>query len=115
MPLQTGSWIANLGGVTSPFQIQSVDAQGNVTFAIAQSAGFGFWDEDSQRLYLITSPQGNPPWQTFVAYLFQDSVNLTGVTGSIIFTLVGFFEDFGGSNVTAKRSTFGWYAQIGID
>jgi hypothetical protein len=68
--------------------------------------------------------------QTFVAYLFTDPVKLLGVNGSVVFTLTGsattfrpaggrtpagpIFQPFG-PFATAKRSVFGWYAQIGIE
>jgi hypothetical protein len=115
MPLQAGNWIANVGGVQTQLNIIGVDPQGNVTalFAIAASETPGFWDEDSQRLTLLSSTQ------LFVGYLFTDPVNLTGVSGSVVFTLAGVVEDIMPSGIgpapTAKRSAFGWYAQIGVD
>jgi hypothetical protein len=61
--------------------------------------------------------------QVYVGYLFTDSVNLLNVTGSIVFTLVGEVQQFQAnvalpgntSAANAKRSVFGWYAQIGVD
>jgi len=116
MPLQTGTWTASVSGNQATFQISFVDALGNVTVTgpgLFSAVSQGFWDEDAQKLMLFSS-SGAP---LFVGYLFTDTVNLTGVTGSVIFTLAGeveFFEQ-GGIALAAKRSTFGWYAQIGVD
>ena len=114
MPLQAGDWAANVGGTQMQFKISGVDPQGNVTalFVFAGLEAPGFWDEDSQRLTLLRSTQ------LFVGYLFTDPVNLTGVSGSVVFTLAGVVEDLPGAwgpAPTAKRSAFGWYAQIGVD
>jgi hypothetical protein len=117
MPLQAGDWTANVGGTQMQLKIIGVDPQGNVTalFGFAASEAPGFWDEDSQRLTLLSATQ------LFVGYLFTDPVNLTGVSGSVVFTLAGVVEDVippaGGIGPapTAKRSAFGWYAQIGVD
>jgi hypothetical protein len=122
MPLQAGSWTANFGGVPSQLQITGVDAQGNVSGSIAGNPISGFWDEDSQRITLLRAP--SPGFQLFVGYLFTDPINLTGLTGSVHFTLTGYVEDFSmqaqapthiGPPPSAKRSVFGWYAQIAVD
>ena len=115
MPLQVGNWTANVGGVPAALYIGSVDTNGRVTgyFGVTSAYLSGFWDEDSQRLTLLRWPQ------VFVGYLFSDPVNLTGVNGTVVFTLTGVVENFSaggaGPSPTAKRSAFGWYAQIGVD
>ena len=119
MPLQTGTWTANVGGVPTHLNIIGVDANGRVNgyFGTSVSNAGAFWDEDSQRLTLLNWPANSPP-QVFVGYLFTDPVNLTGVSGSVVFTLAGVVEDLPGAwgpAPTAKRSAFGWYAQIGVD
>lgn len=122
MPLQVGVWTANVGGTVTQFDISSVNSQGSVLGTLGGSTGQGFWDEDSQRLYFVCSAgAGSNPIQVFIAYLFQDSVNLTGVTGLVFFTLAGVVQSFSGQGQfvgptpTATRSDFGWYAQIGVD
>lgn len=127
MPLQIGNWVANINGnvITSiGLQINSVDSQGAVTAAFltsatSASAANGFWDEDSQKLTLFLGQSLVEGAEIFTGYLLTDSINLLGVTGSVIFTLAGFFECFQSKSpfvaAAAKRSVFGWYAQIGVD
>ncbi|MBV9700156.1 MAG: hypothetical protein JO078_08530 [Candidatus Eremiobacteraeota bacterium] len=121
MPLQAGNWTASIAGMPTQLQIKSVDQGGLVTGTIGSLTGQGYWDEDSQKLFLLCSFAGGPA-QVFIAYLFTDSVNLTGVTGTVVFTLAGYVQDFTeqslqivGPTPSAKRPIFGWYAQIGVD
>jgi hypothetical protein len=114
MPLQIGTWTMNVGGSTAQLHITSVDPSGNVVATINANASFAFWDEDSQKLMFMSFGQ------LFVGYLFTDTVNVTGVRGTVFFTLVGSAESFLANpnqigQPTAKRSTLGWYAQIGVD
>ena len=114
MPLQPGKWIANVGGQATQLTIERVDPDGGVGAYFPTNPGSaGRWDEDSQRLTLLSWPQ------LFVAYLFTDPINLTGVSGTVFFTLAGVVDNFSyggiGPSPTAKRLTFGWYAQIGVD
>jgi hypothetical protein len=131
VPLQLGDWTFNLlGAATGGLSIDVVGTDGSVTGLLAlpgQLEGFpitGFWDEAGQKLSMSLASAANPIiQQVFVGYLFTDSVNVLGVTGSVIFTLTGYVENFApvlnlapnGPAVTAKRSIFGWYAQIGVD
>jgi hypothetical protein len=126
MPLQTGKWTANFDGEVTQLQIDSVDNAGHVTGTIGGGYPFsGFWDEDSQHLTFLVFPRPAVPAvakvQIFVGYLFTDPVNLTGSAGSVFFTLTGYIQDFtsggfvGSSGATARRSLFGWYAQIGVE
>jgi len=131
MPLQTGSWTANVGGVPTQIQITGMDGQGNVSGNISGNSFSGFWNEDSQRITFLLAPLTvgeNLSIQIFVGYLFTDPVNLTGASGTVFFTLTGYVEDFLtgvtanpappgliGPPPSAKCSLFGWYAQIGVD
>ena len=122
MPLQSGSWTASVGGTPTTFAVTSVDASGNVVGTLGGISGQGFWEENSQILHFICNPAeaNSQSAQRFVAYLFQDPMNITGVVGSIVFTLAGYVETFCegrgiGPAPIAKRSVFGWYAQIGVD
>ena len=115
MPLQIGSWTMNVGGEVTQLNIIDSTAGGDVGGRIGGRIVIGGWDEDSQTLMLWTNDG-----QFYVGYLFTDTVNLTGVKGSVVFTLVGSAESFQASTSigpppTATRSTFGWYAQIGVD
>jgi hypothetical protein len=119
MPLQSGTRSASLNGNVSTVQIGSVGVGGVVSATVGPFSAGGFWDEDAQKLTLFVgaSSAGGP--EVYTAYLFTDPVNLTGVTGSVIFTLTGFVECFQVTSPfvvgAAKRSVFGWYAQIGVD
>jgi hypothetical protein len=80
----------SIGGKAAQLEIYSVGAQGNVSAAILpvpvlDPPGFtASWDEDGQKLTIMS-----PNFQLYVGYLFTDSVNLSGVSGSVIFTLAG--------------------------
>jgi hypothetical protein len=119
MPLQTGTWTANLGGSVVQIQINSVDPSGTVLGNVGAAEAGGLWDEDAQKLTLMLTQAQLPP-SLLTGYLFTDSVNTVGVSGSVIFTLAGYCENFSAAvalaiRPTAKRSVFGWYAQIGVD
>jgi hypothetical protein len=125
VPLQTGTWIANFGGRRHSLAINAIDSAGQVSGMLVEIANpiRGIWDEDGQRLTFFASiSQVGGTAGTFVAtgYLFSDPINLTGATGSVIFTLAGSVEYFAlqdtlGLNPSARRSAFAWYAQIGVD
>jgi hypothetical protein len=125
VPLQLGTWTINVAGAgTTTFQIMAVDSQGNLTGQVGAFPFTGFWDELAQKLTVsLVSAESPIVLQILVGYFFTDSVNLLGVTGSVIFTLTGYVENFvpvlnlvvNGPAVTAKQSVFGWYAQIGVD
>ena len=122
MPLPTGNWIANFAGRTQPLVITSVDPSGRVsgTLPNLQSQVSGAWDEDGQKLTFILVSAFQAANFMATAYLFTDPINLTGVVGSVIFTLAGQIEYYAlqdslGLNPTARRAAFGWYAQIGVD
>jgi hypothetical protein len=123
MPLQAGTWTLNINGSMNEFTI-AVGSAGNVSGTLGLATPLivnGFWDETAQKITMISAlVGGGQAVQIYVGYLFTDPVNLLGVTGSIIFTLVGEVQQFQGSvnlgtNASAKRSVFGWYAQIGVD
>jgi hypothetical protein len=92
-------------------------AQGVVTATVQAIPMSGFWDEDAQKLTLLLEDTSNS--EVYTGYLFTDPINLAGQSGSVIFTLAGFVECFQPISpfvaATAKRSVFGWYAQIGVD
>ena len=125
MPLQHGTWTINVAGAgTTTLQIEAVDSQGNLTGQINSIPCTGFWDELAQKLTVpVVSAESPIILQILVGYLFTDPVNLLGVTGSVILTLAGYVESFSPSvslvanapAVTAKQTSFGWYAQIGVD
>jgi hypothetical protein len=123
MPLQTGQWRLILDGRLTSLSIKSINAgqvAGNID-GLDFAFDAAFWDEDAQKLMVVQNPNPAPPTRVppriFVGYLFTDQVNLTGVTGSVIFTLTGYVEHFAESQsegITARKSVVGWYAQIGV-
>jgi hypothetical protein len=132
LPLPTGTWITSIGGKRQSLEISSVDASGQVVGGVrllptALITLNGVWDEDGQKLTLVgplvpVAPGDLRAPFIATAYLFSDPINLTGVIGSVIFTLCGQIEYFAqndpdplGLSPSARRSAFGWYAQIGID
>jgi hypothetical protein len=119
MPLQTGTWKINAGGTVGQLAITGVDGQGNVTgtltsgFAGIKSASIaGIWDEAAQRLMLVVNTLLSGA-QTYTGFLFKDSLRMPGITGSVVFTLVGSFQVFS-PPATTDQFEFGWYAQIGV-
>jgi hypothetical protein len=120
MPLQTGTWKINAGGTLGELVIAGVDGQGNVTgtltsgFAGIKSASIGgTWDEAAQRLILVVNTLLTGA-QTYTGFLFKDSLRMPGITGSVVFTLVGSFQVFSSPPGTADQFEFGWYAQVGV-
>ena len=120
MTLETGTWTINTNGQVGQLLISSVNPQGNMIGTITLGAGpvdiQGFWDETSQKIsFCIIQPIiGN---LIFTGFLFPDQFRLTGITGGVVFTLTGYVESFTTAffNPTARRRTFGWYAQIGVE
>jgi len=126
MPIPLGTWQANVGGTRQALVIRSVETTGRVTGEIT-TAPFpvpllGVWDEDAQKLtFVLIRPIDGGRFVSGgfgTGYMFIDSVNLTGVSGSSIFTLAGRLEIFPslgfGPALSARRSEFGWYAQLGL-
>jgi hypothetical protein len=121
MPLQTGSWKGCLAGRQLQLNITSIDSSGRIQGTINAHTVSGLWDEDAQKLILfLFLDAGSNPAAIVTGYLFTDTVNLTGVSGSVIFTLAGQIEYFVLTDplslgVTARNAVFGWYAQLAVD
>jgi hypothetical protein len=132
MPLETGTWMIIANGQSGQLIISSVVSSGNLSGTMyvpgvtpgEPSTIQGFWDETSQKITFGLTDVLNV-FQVYTGFLFQDRFRITGVTGSVVFTLAGCFQTFtvqgsigslvGSVAVTARRHTFGWYAQIGVD
>jgi hypothetical protein len=111
MPLPTGIWTMNLNGTLQQLNITAVDSAGNMTGVLTSTFDTvvsGFWDEVSQKLSFASSLAG----QSYAAFLFQDTFRMPGISGAVVFTLVGSFQAFG--LLSSDRLAFGWYAQIGL-
>ena len=114
MPLQTGTWKLNASGVITQFVISGVDGLGNVTgTAISGGPVTGIWDDAAQRLMFINQLSMGV-FQVYTGFLFKDQLRMPGVAGSVVFTLVGTFQQFGG-NPFGNFFESGWYAQIGVE
>ena len=94
MPLQSGTWNASINGNASAVQIITVGPGGTIRATVGPVAAIGFWDEDAQKLTLFLETSSVGDTEVYTAYLFTDPINLTGVSGSVIFTLAGFVECF---------------------
>lgn len=127
MPLETGAWMLIANGQSGQIIISSVVPSGNLSGTMyvpgvtpgETSTIQGFWDQTSQKItFGLTDVQLNV-FQVYTGSLFQDRFRITGVTGSVVFTLSGCFRSFQGSMGSlvgsARRHTFGWYAQIGVE
>ena len=125
MPLETGTWTINANGQLGQLNISSVVPSGNLSGTIYvggvtpvdPSTFQGFWDETSQKITFGLTDVLHNGFQVYTGFLFQDQIRITGVTGSVVFTLAGYVQIFGavgGLSSTARRSLFGWYAQIGV-
>jgi hypothetical protein len=115
MPLPTGEWTGSSNGNQAQLTIVAVDADGRLRgelFIAAVGPPFevqGFWDEGSQKLTFITVSE-----DAYTGFLFQDQFRMPGLTGSVVYTLSGYFESFSTGEGSADRPVFGWYAQIGV-
>jgi hypothetical protein len=102
-------WTINLNGTLQQLNIAAVDSAGNMAGVLltppTESEVSGFWDEVSQKLSFVSISQ------SFAGFLFQDQFRMPGISGAVVFTLVGNFQDFGVGS--SDRLAFGWYAQIG--
>jgi hypothetical protein len=111
----------NANGVQSDFTVVNVEASGVVTAALGTSPIVGIWDETSRTLNFTTMVQRpgqgdfSPEARHFTGHLF--STPFTPEPGQDIrWTLAGYFQvtdlqlliDIG----NARRSRFGWFAQI---
>lgn len=121
MPLETGTWTINANGTLGQLVIAGVDPAGNVTGnidipGVMTFPIMGFWSEASQRIVfsLLSLSVSGPLNVAYTGFLFRDQLRMPGITGSIVFTLVGCFEAFQGSGGTPQKFLFGWYAQIGV-
>jgi len=117
MPLPTGHWTLMNDGIRGDLWIQSVDISGNLAGTWSLLGGdsytiLGYWDEVAQKLLFFAHNS------VYTGFLFQDGSRMPGLTGSIVFTLVGYFINSSASpgiSASPDRHSFGWLAQIGQD
>ena len=125
MPLQRGPWQLDMNGTQGTLTIDSVDAPGLVTGTLTSGPHpgdsypiIGRWDEAGKRLVFHTAATDFPLLpgnfsMAFTGYLFRDSMRMPGLTGGVVYTLVGHYLAFSDAGTTDQHE-FGWYAQIGL-
>jgi hypothetical protein len=105
MPLPAGQWNVNGNGFTGVLNISTVDGNGNLAATIYGDQVIGLWDDVSQRITFVRLPNPSDPStaQVWNGYLFSNAT---------LHTLAGSFEGFQGSGSIARRTTYGWFAQV---
>ena len=122
MPIANGIWKANVNGTEADLTLDAPNLQGVITGQLFGAPLRGFWDELSQSLaflLVVTDDAGLPIVASFKAHLFRSPAKpepgrdlVATLTGSLEMSAgnlaAGAFPAIG----TAKRSVFGWFAQI---
>jgi hypothetical protein len=113
MPL--GTWEVNAGGDRGPLQLVSVSYQGELRGTLLGTEIVGFWDERAQQVTFVRllNPVDPSTVQLFTGYLFRTAGGLRGV-GTATYTLAGSFTALPGTDATAARAVYGWYAQQAV-
>ena len=125
MPLPTGTWKATVNGAESPLRIDPLDAQGVFTGQIFGGRIKGFWNEAGQKIQFASFAEigggaQTPVFGIFEGYLFRSPIH-PEPGQDVVVTLVGSLlvsaqaiglEVLPGIVPSARRSTFGWMAQI---
>ncbi len=111
MALVAGKWDINGNGAEGTLVIQGVDGQGRLQGTVFGQKLVGWWDEEDKRItFLRVSDPANPAsFQTFSGYHWDEEKGF----GRIHY-LAGSFETYAGGGGSAKRPTYGWYAQISV-
>ena len=125
MPLPYGDWTANANGSTTPLRIDAPDQQGVFTGQIFGTRIRGFWNEAAQAIRFTAYAQGgdgNPiaVYGFFEGQLFRTPPNPAGgqdvqatLVGSVVLgPQVPAEQVLPGMVPTARRSVFGWMANI---
>ena len=123
MSLKLGVWKMNLNGIESLLALSSVDQNGSVLGDFNNRHLKGLWDYAARILTFSMAAQNPRPPDTsavlpmfFTGYLFSTPSN-PAPGQDVQWTLTGFAEttDFSAaaaSGGNARRSIFGWFAQI---
>jgi hypothetical protein len=113
--LPLGTWEVNAGGDRGPLHLVSVSPQGELRGTLFGQEMVGVWDEHAQKVMFVRTPNLAVPStaQLYIGYLFRTPGGLRG-EGTATYTLAGSFTAVAGPGVTASRTTYGWYAQLGV-
>jgi hypothetical protein len=127
MSLKLGEWKMNDNGVEGTFHIVNVNPNSGEVAGTIDGVGefVGVWDETSRTITLACPvsfaglPVGAPPLppqRVYKGFLFSTPRNPTPGQ-DVVWTLAGFvqFTDVGSAvnmGGNARRTVFGWFAQI---
>jgi hypothetical protein len=125
MSLPYGDWKAIVNGAETPLRIDPPDAQGVFTGQIFGGRIKGFWSEAAQKIQFASYAElgagaQSPVFGIFEGYLFRTPAN-PEPGRDITVTLVGSLHASAQAMdahalpevvPSARRSTFGWIAQI---
>ena len=122
MPIPSGNWKGNFNGIEGPLRIDPPNANGQVTGEFSGAEFRGFWDEVAQRLTFpvtVIFEGGKPVFGLFTAHLFR-TPTAANPGQEVVASLSGHFEVTPSTAAalpfvatgTARRHTFGWFAQI---
>ena len=127
MPLPYGTWKALVNGAEGLLRIDPPDAQGIFVGRVFGSTIKGFWNEAAQKIQFSSYAElgagaQTPVFGIFEGYLFRSPLNPNpgqDVTVTLVGSLLASAQVVGtGTPVlpevvpSARRSTFGWMAQI---
>ena len=110
-PRSLGPWHFSANGVAGQLTLTD-DGSGKLSGSIdGNQPVIGFWDANAQKVTFlrITNPTTDPfSAQVYTGYL-SSHIQPPDV---IVYTLVGSYQAFSGSDVTAQRNVFGWSASM---
>jgi len=122
MSLKTGDWKMNVNGAEGTLNITNVDPNSGAVLGQALGQGLsGLWDETSRTLtFAVQGPPVAPPAiyapPVYKAFLFSTPRN-PAPGQDVLWTLAGFVQGIdsataGAMGGNARRTMFGWFAQI---
>jgi hypothetical protein len=115
MTLRNGAWNMNNNGQQATLNITNVADTGLVDGNMLTGALSGLWDETSRTLSFLYVDEHLVPW-FYKGFLFSTPQSPTPGQ-DVVWTLSGSFQITHFSTLTslggnARRSVFGWYAQV---
>jgi hypothetical protein len=117
MSLKLGDWKTNFNGDEGVLTLQGVDVNGVVSGTFHSSPILGLWDETARRISFSFKVTSQIPYSPLFKGILMSTPRNPQPGQDIIWTLLGSFHAFElaivqGQGGNARRSTFGWFAQI---